>query len=174
MNIIIDAYNVMRSTRFSDDCVAKVLKNQREQFLTLLSAYAEKSNNRIVAVFDGGGSGEVFGNSEVYGLVEVRYSAGGETADEVIKKLAAEAQNPREVLIITSDKEISYYARNCGATVVSAVDFYSKIRRNTAHAEKEPTPGEYFEKHVKGFDEEADKKENYKKNKGKKRRKNNW
>ena len=174
MRIVIDAYNVMRSTGFADDYDLKVLKNQRVQFLSLLSEYANSSKNRIIAVFDGGGSGEIFGNSETYGPVEVRYSAGGETADDVIKKISADAQNPRDIVVITSDKEISYYVRNCGATVVSAAEFYSKIKLKAAIMDKEVTSAEYFEKHIKGFDDTEEKRINHKKNKGKKRRINNW
>lgn len=174
MIILIDSYNVMRSTAFSDDFDLKLLKNQREQFISLLSNYAGSSNNRIIAVFDGGGSGEVFGNSESHGQIEVRYSAGGETADDVIKKIAADASNPREMMVVTSDKEISYYVRNCGAAVVSAVEFYSKIRQKRPFKGKEQTGAEYFERYVKGFDEEEEKRVNMKKQKGKKRGTNSW
>ena len=164
----------MRSTGFSEDYDLKILKNQREQFLSLLSLYADRSKNKITAVFDGGGSGGVFENSEAYGAVEARYSAGGETADDVIKKIAAGAQNPRELVIVTSDKEISYYVRNCGAAVVSAPEFYSKIRPKTPVVKAAQDSVEYFEKHIKGFDEEAERREEQKKQKGKKRRTKLW
>ena len=157
MIILVDAYNVMRSTAFADDFDFKILKNQRERFLTLLSAYADRVKHRVIAVFDGAGSGELLSNSENFGNVKVVYSSGGESADDVIKKMAAEASNPGDIMVVTSDKEIAYYVKQCGASVVPAGELYSKIRQKSAPLQEGMEKSEYMEKYVKGFEEEEKK-----------------
>ncbi|MFH1073570.1 MAG: NYN domain-containing protein [Candidatus Firestonebacteria bacterium] len=157
MKIIIDGYNVMRSTAFADDFDFKILKNQRERFLSLLSDYAGRVKHQVIAVFDGAGSGGIFSDSENFGKVEVVFSSGGETADDVIKKMAAEASNPRDIIVVSSDKEIMYYVKQCGARVVPAGELYSKIRLKSAPFQAGLKESEYMEKYVKGYKEEGKK-----------------
>ena len=171
MHIIVDAYNVMRSTAFADDFDFKVLKNQRERFLSLLSEYAGTVKHRVIAVFDGAGSGEILGNSVIYGNVQVVYSSGGETADDVIKRMAAEASNPKELMVVSSDKEIMYYVRQCGAAAVQAGELYSKIRQKNAPVSQGHNESEYMEKFVKGY--EGDEKKGFP-SKNKKRKAKHW
>ncbi|MEI6845998.1 MAG: NYN domain-containing protein [Candidatus Firestonebacteria bacterium] len=169
MRIIVDGYNVMRSTAFADDFDFKILKNQREKFLSLLSDYAGRVKHRVIAVFDGTGSGEVLGNSENFGNLEVVYSSGGETADEVIKKMAAEASNPKDIIVVSSDKEIVYYVKRCGAGTVPAKELYSKIRQKSAPEKGEYNDAEYIEKYIKGYEEEKPRRPG-----NKKRKPNSW
>ncbi|MCX5776060.1 MAG: NYN domain-containing protein [Candidatus Firestonebacteria bacterium] len=169
MKILIDGYNVMRSTAFADDYDLKALKNQRERFLTLLAEYAGSSKNIFTAVFDGTGSGELLENTEIYGAIEIRYSAGGETADTLIKTLVANSPNSKDIIVVTSDKEIAFYVKQCGARVVSAAEFYSKMKKKPETVEN-LYGGAYLEKYIKGYDEESERKSEKAKNKGKKRR----
>ncbi|OGF47981.1 MAG: hypothetical protein A2452_04825 [Candidatus Firestonebacteria bacterium RIFOXYC2_FULL_39_67] len=154
MIILIDAYNVMRSTAFADDFDFKILRNQREKFLSLLSEYASRVTHRVIAVFDGAGTGELLSNSENFGNVEILYSSGGESADDVIKKMAAEASNPRNIMVVSSDKEIMYYVKQCGANVVPAGELYSKIRSKSTPLQSDYKDPEYIEKYIKGYEEE--------------------
>ncbi|OGF48270.1 MAG: hypothetical protein A2231_08255 [Candidatus Firestonebacteria bacterium RIFOXYA2_FULL_40_8] len=171
MKIIIDAYNVMRSTAFADDFDFKVLKNQRERFLQLLSGYADRVKHRVIAVFDGAGTGEILSNSESFGRIEVVYSSGGESADDIIKKMAAEAANPKDILVVSSDKEIMYYVKQCGAGVVPAGELYSRIREKSVPLEKGLIDPGYIEKYVKGYEGEE---KNGQGRRNKKRKAKSW
>ena len=153
MQVLIDAYNVMRSTGFADDYDLKILKNQRGKFLELLSSYAERSKNTYVAVFDGAGSGELLSGRECCGKVDIRYSAGGETADDLIKRMVADAKAPGNIMVVTSDKEIAFYVKQCGAHVVNAKELYLRIRIKSS-VENTLNNAEYFEKYIKGYDAE--------------------
>jgi predicted RNA-binding protein with PIN domain len=161
----------MRSTAFADDFDINILKNQRDRFLFLLSEYADKVKHQIIAVFDGAGTGELLSNSENFNNVKIVFSSGGESADDVIKKMTAEALNPKNIIVVSSDKEIMYYARQCGASAVPANELYTKIRpKNDPGCPGYKDP-EYIEKFIKGYEKEES---NIRGRRNKKRKANLW
>ena len=111
MWVIIDGYNVIRSSGFADDYNINKLENQRNTFISLLSDYSSSSSNRVSVVFDAANTDTLhYSRGQVDG-VDVYYSRGGQTADDLIKDLVEGADNPRDCMVVTSDKEIQRFAR---------------------------------------------------------------
>lgn len=154
MWLIIDGYNVIKSTKFLDDFKFNELKNQREKFLFLLSNYKFRSNHRIVVVFDGSKSSQEFVHKENVNGIEVVYSKSGQTADELIKDIVEKSSNPKEILVVSSDKGILYYVKMLGASTTTSEELYSKIKYTSQnHSLTKP---EYIEKFIKGYNNEDD------------------
>lgn len=102
-------------------------------------ALARLEKVRIVAFFDGApppGCPAV----ERLGAVEVRYTP---HADSAILELLAE-RGGRNWRLASDDRSLGLHARDLGASVVSASDFWDKVERALAAAPElvRPDPGE--------------------------------
>jgi len=75
--------------------------------------------NRAILVFDGyGGLPLERGNVGV----EVIFSR-EETADNYIKRLLEASGNPKNILVVSDDKEVRFYAKDAGAGPLSVDEF---------------------------------------------------
>ncbi|MFH1825244.1 MAG: NYN domain-containing protein [Candidatus Firestonebacteria bacterium] len=152
MWLIIDGYNVIKSTKFLDDFKFNELKNQREKFIFLMGNYRFKTNHKITIVFDGSKSSQEFVNKENVNGLEVIYSKSGQIADELIKNIVENSTNPKDILVVSSDKSVSHYARMLGASTSNSEELYSKLKIPSLTYGL--TKSEYIEKYVKGYDDE--------------------
>jgi len=81
-------------------------------------------NNRVTVVFDG--------NLEIFGgmtsrAVKVIFSQ-GESADDKIKKIVAQAQNPKNIVVVSDDRDIQYAVRALGAKISGVRAFLNKAK----------------------------------------------
>lgn len=122
---IIDGYNLINKI---EEIQAKELKKKREYLINLLINKMPHGKNKITIIFDG--KYEIYSsnkqNLKEYGI-EVIFT-NFETADDKIKKLVERSNNPKEIIVITDDREIQYYVRYYGCKIVTAVDFLNKLK----------------------------------------------
>ncbi len=124
MRIIIDGYNYIRQTdlrRFESIS----LETGRNELMKRLSAYKRAKNHKITVVFDGIAGGSHSEERDRSGGISIIYSRKGETADEVIKRIIR--NSAEELLIISSDREISSAAERSGFTAVNSPTFAQKM-----------------------------------------------
>jgi len=146
MHIIVDGYNLIRQ---SPGLLARErisLETGRNALIRSLAELRKIKPHRITVVFDGRGGRSSRETGEMIAGIQVIYSAGGETADEVIKRMAGgEAGN---LLVVTSDREIGNFVnRRGGATIPSPLfeEQLARIVRGSPPApeespEEEPRP----------------------------------
>ena len=122
VHYIIDGYNVIKQVTF---LTGKKLKTGREGLLRLIETYKPQgsSRNEVTVVFDG--------RAEISSLhpqtsVGVIFSK-GESADEKIKKMVEKSSNPRRIVVVSDDKQITYYCRAHGAKIKSVQEFLGRI-----------------------------------------------
>jgi len=159
MRYIIDGYNLIMSSGFSDDFDFNRAQTKREKLISLLASF--KTNNRvnISVVFDGGKTDELdIGRQSIDGI-DIYYSRGGQEADQVIKDIVEGLQNPREVTVVSSDKGITAYVKSLGASIESAQSFYGKIKQYKPAGPGYISEGAYSEKYLKGYDAEEERKQ---------------
>ena len=125
LHIIVDGYNLIRNS-----AALKVLDRQdiqlgREALVEMLAAYKKIKRHKITVVFDGAGA-PVFSQSHdrVKGIT-VRFSRAGETADDLIKRMAA--HDREKALIVSSDREIAAAASACLAATIGSAEFEQKL-----------------------------------------------
>ena len=63
-------------------------------------------------------------------------SSKAESADEVLKKMVAGAQNKKSIVVVTDDREIQYAVRAHGAAVRTPADFFARARPARAQGAK--------------------------------------
>jgi len=139
-HVIIDGYNLVRRSttlsRFDDIDI----QHGREALIELLIQYKKLKGHRITVVFDGTDAPSFFQRGDRIKGIEVLFSRSGETADSVIKKMAA--REIEKAIVVTSDKEILDYVNSKGAASVSSEKFETMLSM-AGHIDDNPDDEEY-------------------------------
>ena len=130
IHIIIDGYNLIRQSAEYSALDAEDMQAGREALIQMMVAYKRLKKHRTTIVFDGADALPASDRRYRAGGVEVIFSRMGETADTVIKRLAA--QQREKALVVSSDRDIISYCDTQGATTVASEEFESKVRMATA------------------------------------------
>jgi hypothetical protein len=141
MWLIVDGYNLIRQWPELAMLDRADLEEGREALLQELAAYRRAKGHDITVVFDGRERGGGVDSPSRQAGVAVRYSRRGETADEVIGRLAAEGRE--RAVVISSDRAVMGEARRHGAACLTSVEFLDRLEANRRAA-------------VKGGEDEAD------------------
>ncbi|MDP3260976.1 MAG: NYN domain-containing protein [Thermodesulfovibrionales bacterium] len=99
----------------------KDLESQRQRLVERLAEYKKIKGHNITVVFDGWKSGSGAESHSVTGGIKVIYSRLGEKADAVIKRIISSEK--KQLIVITSDREIADHAWANGSVVVSSDEF---------------------------------------------------
>lgn len=125
LHIVIDGYNLIRqSSRFAT-IEQQDLQSGREALVDALAEYKRVKHHAITIVFDGTKAPTGMPRKDRIKGINLRFSRMGETADTVIKRIAA--REKQKLLVVTSDNEILNYAEAMGAAVISAPEFDERL-----------------------------------------------
>jgi hypothetical protein len=117
-HLLIDGYNVIRRSGAPAPSGPADLEGSRRYLLDALSRYKQEKQVRITVVFDGGGGTSIRRERDRYRGVEVIYSKGGETADQVI--IEAIRTRPSGLVVATSDRAIIDEAKKHGVAFITS------------------------------------------------------
>jgi len=125
LHIIVDGYNLIRNSAALEELDRQDIQLGREALMEMLAAYKKIKHHKITVVFDGADA-PIFSQSHdrVKGIA-VRFSRAGETADDLIKRMAA--HDREKALIVSSDREIVAAAAACLAATIGTAEFEQKI-----------------------------------------------
>ena len=143
MNIIIDAYNIIKQI-FTKD---RVSEKERSWFLARLTQYASKKKHTIYIVFDGGPYERP--TVEKRGVIIRVFSGRHTSADEVIKTYIEE-QVLKPMLIVTTDRQINNFASRHKVPSIDSLDFYALMNEEKSAAPVQglqKAPGEAYKLH---------------------------
>lgn len=129
-HVIVDGYNLLGARGQVGRAGPSAGEPAREQLLRDLSAYRQRKGHPITVVFDGWQQGIGTEHQEHRAGLLVIYSRRGERADQVIQRLAEEYG--RDCAVVSSDREVADFARACGAFVIGAAEFESRLRLRPA------------------------------------------
>ena len=122
LHYLIDGYNVINQISQLD---RQKLETQRESFVKLIEIGRPqgKLTNGVTVVFDG----QIDITSPLRpGPIKIVFSK-GESADDKIKKIVRAAENKKNIVVITDDRDIQYAVRADGASVLTAKEFIRKL-----------------------------------------------
>jgi predicted RNA-binding protein with PIN domain len=125
--VIVDGYNVLRSSSRTAWFTGENLRAERERFVARLKKYQSGRQDKIIVVFDGA---QVDTNELATGSlsgVKVIFSHRGQTADEVIKSIVEQNTNPKDIIVVSSDRDVVGFARSLGASVTGARSLADKL-----------------------------------------------
>jgi predicted RNA-binding protein with PIN domain len=125
--IIIDAYNLMHKVselqlllkQSQDTCVDTMVQKLHRHYFG--------KGYKAVLVFDGYGKNKHEQNIEVkFAKTDVGPDYGH--ADALIKHLVEKAKNPKLVKVVSSDRDITFFAKECGAKIQTAESFWGEVK----------------------------------------------
>ena len=141
IHIIIDGYNLIRQSPDLSRLDRHDLQAGREALIDLLARYKKIKAHKITVVFDGTRAPGFSLERDRHKGIAVVFSRRGETADSVIKNMAAREREG--VLVVSSDRDVTAVAQSRGAAIIESPAFEQKLMLVA-----------YLE--TKGLDEEPD------------------
>jgi len=148
MHILIDGYNLIRQSVDLRPFEKQSLEAGRKALIAWLSEYRNRKDNRITVVFDGWISGSAQEERDYSSGIHIIYSSRGVKADDVLKRITASTDE--EILVVSSDREITSYATRRGKATLSSLEFESIVNKQLAA----PSDNEFPDQ--KDNDEEED------------------
>ncbi|MEV6630758.1 NYN domain-containing protein [Actinoplanes sp. NPDC051470] len=122
-HLIVDGYNVTKRG-FAE----MSLEQQRKRLITGLGGIAAQTGDEVTVVFDG--AERVHGLPPAPRNVRVLFSKKGETADELIRRLARAEPDGRPVVVVSSDREVADGVRRHGAYPMGADSLIRRLSRS--------------------------------------------
>lgn len=130
---IIDGFNLIRQSHDLVLIESKNFEKAQHELISRLKEFAYMSGEKIICVFDHGGSAEFHRHEEYHGPVTTLFTKGGEIADEVIVDLAQ--QKRHAAIVVSSDREVVENSQKAGASAMNSKEFdriLSRIARGHA------------------------------------------
>lgn len=128
VRILVDGYSLLHSWPELAPGAARHSERARDALTDQLQRYQDASGTPVTVVFDGRGSGR--GPRAKPGAahtMEILFSGGGRTADDLIERAAHRFQPYGEVLVVTDDFAERDTVSAAGALVASCANFISMI-----------------------------------------------
>jgi len=125
LHIIIDGYNLIRQSDTFSPFDLQDIQFGREALIDALCEYRKVKRHRITVVFDGADAVGFGQHRDRVKGIEVRFSRGGETADSVIKRMAA--REGQKLLVVSSDRDVAQFSASQGAATISSREFDGRL-----------------------------------------------
>ena len=140
MAIIVDGYNVLHTSRWLRSAWKGV---DRSGLCRLLGTLARHTGEKITVVFDAMPSEPNLGPTKASNI-EVIFSGHGRTADDVIIQMVNNSTGPRDLTVVSSDRQIKAAARRRGCKTQGAGEFVKASSEELARSKHEKTrePGQ--------------------------------
>ena len=135
MRWLIDGYNVIRRDPDLRGREAESLAAGRAALVRLLATIAPERGETFIVVFDGARLRADDSSAPQTGRVEVVFSRAPETADDVLRGLAARWREA--AVVVSSDRAVETAARRAGAVAVSVEDFLRALNAGADDDEDE-------------------------------------
>ncbi|MEN6509525.1 MAG: NYN domain-containing protein [Smithella sp.] len=127
MHILIDGYNLIRQSIDLKRFERHSVEAGRKALIDWLSRYRKRKDHSITVVFDGWISGSAQEERDYLSGIQIIYSSRGVKADDVLKRITASTDE--EILVVSSDREISSFASRKGKATLSSIEFESIVNR---------------------------------------------
>ncbi len=125
LHIIIDGYNLIRQSNLLSAFDQQDIRSGRDALIDSLACYKRIKKHRITVVLDGTEAPAFSQEKDRMKGIDIRFSRFGEQADAVIKRMAKQFRE--KALIVTSDRDIAFFAETEGATCLSSGEFEQRL-----------------------------------------------
>ncbi len=100
----------------------------RPKLLNIVKRFQEDGNYNVIIVFDGGPESGVH-REELTPKLSVRHPRDGDSADDEIKRILRGFNYFKDVVLVTSDRDLKSFAKQKGAKTVNSIEFYFQLKR---------------------------------------------
>ncbi len=140
LQYIIDAYNIINHTTFTTLCkkipCLPAGRNPQRALLDFLNGRRplRKSKHKIIVVFDGYPKGSAQKLEETD--IDLVFSK-EETADARIKRMVEASKNPKNIAVVSDDREIQFFIKSVGACSISVDEFINPESKKPQRKEED-------------------------------------
>lgn len=133
-NYIIDGYNL----GFKIPSIAKWINlGETDRAIQLIKNFIVNNlvqkSNQIIIVFDG--KSENTGNDSKQGKLYIKFSRKPQTADDIIRQFIRSQKNASQWIVVSSDLEIRFTAKDMGAIVMTSENLIDSIKRERSKSQ---------------------------------------
>jgi len=120
LHYVIDAYNIINHIAFPP--IHKKIKDPQRALLEFVKNRkpGRKSRNKVTLVFDG--YPKVSADNSGEADIEVVFSR-EETADARIKRMVETSKDPKNIAVVSDDREIRFFIKSVGASAIGVEEF---------------------------------------------------
>ena len=116
--LLVDGNNILHAWEDLRQWMSRSTARARAELTQRLTDWCDDSEERVVLVFDGGGSS--LRDEKRDGRIQVIYGGGGETADVVIERLVLKYAATYVLTVATDDRAVQDLSAAAGAEVISS------------------------------------------------------
>jgi len=127
VRILVDGYSLLHSWPELAAGTPRHSETAREALVEVLTQYQDACGTPVTIFFDGAGTRRSKPKNQSAGAVEILFSSGGQTADDLIERAAHRFQPYGEVLVVTDDFAERDTVSAFGGTVASCGNFIRMI-----------------------------------------------
>lgn len=125
--IIIDAYNLIHKVSELKILLAQNQDVCVDTMVSKLEGHFFDRKIKVIIAFDGHGKNRSQRNIDVkFSNTDTGTDYGN--ADTLIKHLIEKARNTKLVKVVSSDREITWFAKECGCRIQSAENFWGDVK----------------------------------------------
>ncbi len=139
--LLIDGYNLIHASGELAALMREDPEAAREKLLSDVEEYCAREGRTAEVVFDAGGRQGPASHEELSEFLSVTYTAGGQSADAYIERLAFRAgAGASETLLVTGDYDQQKIAAGAGMLRMSSREFVREMeesRRRSAEASRQ-------------------------------------
>ncbi len=127
VRILVDGYSLLHNWPELAAGAARHSETARDALVEMLQQYQDACGTPVTVFFDGSGKRRGQPKNQSGGAVEVLFSSGGRTADDLIERAAHRFQDYGEVLVVTDDFAERDTVSGFGGSVASCANFIRMI-----------------------------------------------
>lgn len=128
VRVLVDGFSLLHRWPELAEGAPRHSEAARDALVDLLAHYQDASGTPVTVFFDGSRARRGRPRSEPGGSVEVIFSSGGQTADDLIERAAHRFQDYGEVLVVTDDFAERNIVGGFGGSVASCANFIGMVR----------------------------------------------
>lgn len=132
VRILVDGYSLLHNWPELAEGAPRHSEAARDALVEILQQYQDASGTPVTVFFDGRGAKKSKPKNESISAVEVLFSSGGQTADDLIERAAARFQPYGEVLAVTEDFAIRDTVSGFNGSIASCGNFIAMIQNALA------------------------------------------
>ncbi|MFI5144190.1 MAG: NYN domain-containing protein [Ignavibacteria bacterium] len=125
--IIIDSYNLMHKVKELHILLKQDQDVTVDTMVAKMQSYFTNNRVKVILAFDGYGKNKHMGNIDAK-FSKTNTSHGYENADELIKALIEKTRNKKLIKVVSSDNEVTNFARECGCKVQGSASFWGELK----------------------------------------------
>jgi len=139
VRILVDGYSLLHNWPELAAGRARHSAAARDELITQLTRYQDACGTPVTVFFDGSGKFKRGSPDEFARRVEVIYSGGGQTADDLIERAAFRFRDYGEVQVVTDDIAVRDLVISLGGTVASCANFLRALAGAAAELNEDLT-----------------------------------